>query len=225
MYCEKCHRQSPDNFESCAYCSAPFKKTEAQKPSKFVNKENKRKKPSRKAVLSGLIIVAFVLCVVAVVTGVLTGAKPETTVKTLCQAIEENNRELYFNLYDEQIKEYKKKNWYFNDDETYKAITVPLEKSVLFYSQNCGESFKITYKINETTYVSEEELSAFNNMLAETYEYKKLPTDIAKIDFEINVSGESGSYKSVYKDFYCIKIGGKWFRTDAITEQDIETAE
>ncbi len=225
MYCEKCHRQSPDNFDSCAYCSAPFQKIEDKKPAKFVKAEKKRKRFSRKTVISFLIIIAFVLCVAAVTTGVLTGTKPETAVKTLCQAIESNNGELYYSLFDEQIKEYKKTNWYFNDDETYKAMVEALDKSVAFYTENCGEEFKVSYKIIETAYITEEELTAFNATLAETYGYKKLPTDVAIMDFEINVSGKEGSYKSVYKDFYFMKINRKWYKTDVITEQNTKTAE
>lgn len=225
MYCEKCHRQSPDNFDSCAYCSEPFKKEEEQKPSRFVKKETRKRKLSRKTITLILIGVAFMLCVAAIITGVVKGEKPESTVKALSEAIEANDRELYYGLFDNQIKEYKKENWYFDDDETFRAMTEPLEKSVAFYSESCGEKLRVSYKITDTIYLTEAQLEKLNDMLEDTYGYTKLPTSAAKLDFEINVSGENGEYKSIYKDFYCIKIGGKWYRIETENILSNETTE
>ena len=213
MYCEKCHRQSPDNFDSCIYCSEPFQR-EALKPSKFVKQEKKRKRPSRKTVLAILIGGAFFLCVAAIITGTLTGEKPESVVRAIATAVETSDEELYFSLFDNSIKEYKKSNWYFNDEETFSAMSEPLRRSVEFYSDTCGENLKVTYKINATEYLSEEQLGELNDMLTDTYGYSKLPSSAARLDFEIRVSGDKGEYKSVYRDFYCIKINGKWYKTE-----------
>ena len=38
MYCDKCHKQSPDNFVTCAYCGAKLKSPKKKEPSKFIKK-------------------------------------------------------------------------------------------------------------------------------------------------------------------------------------------
>lgn len=214
MYCEKCHKQSPDNFESCAYCGASLEQPEAPKPSRYVKKTNLSPKLSLKKAVIALVAVGVLLCCSAIATGVLTGAKPESTIKTLAFAIESNNADLYYSLFDEQIKAYKKEHWYYNDEETFKAMVEPLNKSVAFYNDNCGENFKVEYKITHTEYLTDEQLEKFNEVLGDTYGYKKFPTQAAVLDLEINVEGDKGSYTSVYQDFYCIKIGRFWYKTD-----------
>ena len=214
MYCEKCHKQCPDNFKSCAYCGASLEKPEAPKPSKYVKKTKFPKKISLKKVVIVLIAVGALLCCGAIVTGVLTGGKPESTIKTFASAIENNDADLYYSLFDEQIKAYKKEHWYYSDDETFKAMVQPLNKSVTFYNDNCGENFTVEYKITDTEYLTDEQLEKFNEVLGETYGYKKLPTKVAVLDLEINAEGDKGTYTSIYQDFYCIKIGRYWYKTD-----------
>lgn len=218
MYCDKCHRQSPDNFVNCPYCSAPLKNHKRKSPQKFVKTKEKKKPMSFKTAVTVAVVVAFVLAVCAIVTGVFTGSKPSVAIKEMVTAIETNDAELYFSLYDDQIIEYYKENWYYGDEETFDAVTKPLSKSRDFYTEKCGENFTLDYKITDVTYITGETLNSFNNSLEISFDYSKFPSKAAFLNFEIEAKGEKGSYKSVYENFVCLQIGGKWYIQTAATD-------
>ncbi len=220
MYCDNCHRQSPDNFVNCPYCSAPLKNNKRKKPQKFVKKKERKKPISFKTFVIGVVIVAALLAVSAVVTGALTGSKPDSVVKKMVTAIQANDAELYYSLYDDQIIEYYKENFYYGDEETFDAVTKSLEKSVAFYTSKCGEDFDLKYKINDVTYLEKAMLDFHKNTLSISHNYKKLPDKVAVITFEIEAKGSEGTYKSVYDNFWCARIGGKWYIHASATEID-----
>ena len=217
MYCDNCHRQSPDNFVNCPYCSAPLENNKRKTPQKFTKKKEHQKPFSFKTTVIITVAVAFVLAISAVITGAITGAKPDKAIKTMVTAIETNDSKLYYGLYDEQIKEYYKENWYYGDEETFDAITKPLNESRAFYISKCGENFSLTYKINDITYISDEALETVNDTLKASFNYSKFPTKVAFLDFEIEAKGEQGSYKTVYEKLTCLQINGKWYiQTSAV---------
>ncbi len=218
MYCDNCHRQSPDNFVNCPYCSAPLKNHKRKKPQKFVKPKERKKPISFKTAVIVAVVVAFVLAVCAIVTGTLTGSKPSTAIKKMVNAVETNDAELYYSLYDDQIIEYYKENWYYGDAETFDAVTKPLKDSQNFYTEKCGENFILDYKITDVTYITGETLNSFNNSLEISFNYSKLPTKAAFLNFEIEAKGKNGTYKTVYENFVCLQIGGKWYIQTAATD-------
>ena len=225
MYCDNCHRQSPDNFVNCPYCSAPLKNNKRKKPQKFTKKKERKKPVSFKTAVIITVAVAFVLAVSAVITGVITGSKPDKVVKTMVTAIETNDAKLYYTLYDEQIKEYYKENWYYGDEETFDAVTKPLNESRDFYISKCGEDFSLKYKINDVMYLSEEALESVNETLQTSFNYSVFPKKVAFLDLEIEAKGEKETYKTVYDKLICLQINGKWYiQTSAIDvfEDEVE---
>lgn len=217
MYCDNCHRQSPDNFVNCPYCSAPLKHNKRKKPGKFIKKKERKKPFSFKTGVLIVVAVAFALAVSAIITGVITGSKPDRVIKTMVTAIETNDAKLYYSLYDDQIKSYYKENWYYGDEETFDAVTKPLLESRDFYISKCGEDFKLKYKITDVTYITGESLASVNNSLQVSFNYNDFPTKVAFLDFEIEAKGEKGAYKSVYEKLVCLQIGGKWYmQTSAV---------
>ncbi len=217
MYCDNCHRQSPDNFVNCPYCSAPLN-NKRKKPQRFVKKKEYKKPVSFKTSIIITVAVAFALAISAVVTGVVTGSKPDRAVKAMVEAIQTNDSELYYSLYDEQIKAYYKENWYYGDEETFDAVTKPLVESRDFYISKCGEDFSLKYKITDVTYITGETLTSFNNSLELSFNYSDFPTKAAFLNFEIEATGKNGMYKSVYEKFVCLQIGGKWYIQTAATD-------
>ncbi len=218
MYCDNCHRQSPDNFVNCPYCSAPLKNDKRRKPKKFEKNKATKKPLQFKTTVIICIVVAVVLAISAIATGVLTGSKPGTAIEKMVKAIETDDARLYYSLYDEQIVEYYKENWYYGDAETFDAVTKPLSESRAFYSEKCGEDFTLKYKITDVTYITDSSLEAFNNSLEISFNYSELPSKAAFLDVEIEARGEKGTYKSVYKNFVCIQLGGKWYIQTAATD-------
>ena len=217
MYCDNCHRQSPDNFVNCPYCSAPLKNNKRKAPQKFTGKKDRQKPVSFKATVIITVAVAFVLAVSAVITGAITGAKPDKAIKTMVTAIETDDAKLYYSLFDEQIKAYYKENWYYGDEETFDAITKPLKESRDFYISKCGEDFSLDYRINGITYISDESLEEVNDTLRASFNYSVFPKKVAFLDFEIEAKGEKGSYKTVYEKLVCLQINGKWYiQTSAV---------
>ena len=217
MYCDNCHRQSPDNFVNCPYCSAPLKNNKKRKPQKFIKKKERQKPVSFKTVVIIAVLVAFVLAVSAVITGVITGSKPDKVVKTMVTAIQNNDAELYYTLYDEQIKEYYKENWYYGDEETFDAVTKPLRDSRDFYISKCGKDFSLKYRINNVTYIPEESIETVNETLQASFNYSGFAKKVAFLDFEIEAKGKNGSYKTVYEKLTCLQINGKWYiQTSAV---------
>lgn len=212
MYCDNCHRHCPDNFVNCPYCSAPLKSDKRKKPEKFVKKKERKKHLTLKSVVIIAVVVAFLLAVSAMITGALTGSKPDKLVKKMVTAIQTNDSELYYSLYDEHIKSYYKDNFYYGDEETFEALTNPLKESREFYQSKCGDDFTLKYKIINIEYLTEEELQQHNETLESLCGYKKFSDKTAVMEFEIIADGEQGTYKSVYSYFYCSRIGGKWYK-------------
>jgi len=213
MYCEKCKKQSPDNFKHCAYCGATFhkKKKNQKKQNEIITKLKEYRAPTMKSRVLSLIIIAIVLAVAAIITGVLTGSKPDSLIKTFADAIELGDEELYFTLYDDYIKSYNKEYLYFDDEVVLTEMTYSMRRSNDFYKLRCGEEFRLSYEVNSVSYISEDELEEINEYLIETYAYPKTANKGAKLSFTINAKGDIGTYQSIYNDVYAIRIGGKWY--------------
>ncbi len=215
MYCEKCNKQSPENFKHCAYCGAAFhKKKKEYKENVLINKIKSYRMPTMKSRVLSLITIAIVLSIAAIITGVLTGSKPDALVKTFTHSIEQNDEELFFTLFDEQIKSYNKEYLYFDDEVVLTEMTHAMRRSNEFYKLRCGEEFKLSYIVDSVVYIEDEELEEINELLVETYLYEKTANKGAKLSFTINAKGDSGEYQSIYNDIYAIRIGGKWYLTE-----------
>ena len=107
MYCDKCHKQSPSNFVNCAYCGAKLESPDKKAPSKFVKKKKLNIKFSFKNCLIIVSVFAMVLVLAAIFTASFTGTKPENVVKNFVKSTQSNDSELYYSLYDNNIKRYK----------------------------------------------------------------------------------------------------------------------
>ena len=214
MYCHKCHKQSPENFVNCAYCGAKLKSPKKKEPSKFQLKKGKRIDFSLKTLLQILSVFASVLCLVAIVASLFTASKPERVVKSFVNAVDHYDENLYFSLFDENIIKYKQENRYFAEDETFTQMVLPVSESDAFYKEKCGEGFKLSYNVKGSTSLSEKDVQAFCKMLVSDFNYIKLPTKVEILQIEIVAKGEKGEYKSVYNDFWCMKIKGRWYLVD-----------
>lgn len=218
MYCSRCGQQSPDNFTSCAYCGAPFKTKKRRTAQRFKVK-NKRLPFMTSAKKSVFIVIAAAVIVIAsVITGILTGSKPDSVIKTAAEATVKNDAALYCSIFDEYYTEYCKQNKYFADDETRAALSEPMVKSDAFYKAECGDKYTLSCKVRSVEYFSDTRLEELNSELALTYGYKKNISDAACLDVEINAKGAGGVYTTVYKNYYCIKLGGRWYKCDIVQQ-------
>lgn len=215
MYCEKCKKQSPDNFKHCAYCGAAFQKKRKtpKQENEILKRIKKYRMPTMKSRVLSLVIIAIVLAIAAITTGILTGSKPDGLIKVFTDAIEKNDEELYFTLYDDYIKSYNKEYLYFDDEVVLTEMTYSMRRSNEFYKLHCGEEFKLDYEVNSVIYVGDDELEEINDYLVETYSYSKTANKGALLSFTINAKGDIGTYQSIYNDVYAIRIGGKWYLT------------
>lgn len=214
MYCDKCNKQSPDNFKKCVYCGAELKTEKKKEPSKFVKKQRRTAHLSFKDKIALVVIVATVLVFLAAILGIFTGSKPERVVKNFTKAIETADYELYYSLYDSNIVSYKKENRYFDDETTFKQITSPLGESISFYTEKCGSNIKLSYKITDTDTLDDDQLQEFSDILQTNFGYVEKPSRVDLLNVEIYVKGENGKYKTVYNDFWCMKIKGTWYKVD-----------
>ncbi len=214
MYCEKCHKQSPSNFQNCAYCGASLTPKKKKEPERFKKKFDIKLKISLKTFLKISLAFAVVLSISAVLTAVFTSSKPEGVVKNLVKAIETDDKELYVSLYDEYIYEYKKDNRYFGEEETFNNISSPVNESRDFYMEKCGDDFKLKYSVETSKTLGETEALSFSEILENSFGYVAYPSKVEILSVEIIAKGEKGEYKSVYSDFWCMKIKGRWYIVD-----------
>lgn len=221
MYCSKCKKQSPDNFKICAYCGATLDGEAVENKVKKAEYSRKKHLPKMKSVVLTLIIIALVIAVVSGAVGIATSAKPQSTLELLCEATQENNSGKYLGIYDESYLAYAKENEYYSDSALREALCEPLVKSVEFYTSTCGEGFKVSYSVDNIVYVKAEELEALNSVLFDEYGYYKECKNAAVIDFSVTAKGENGEYTSVYKNFYCIKISGKWYKAPRLLAEEV----
>ncbi len=214
MYCDKCHKQSPENFESCAYCGAKLDLPEKHEPSRFIKKREIKFKLSFKHRIGVLVLVAVVLVVAAIFTSSFTAAKPEKLIKSFVKATQTADEEMYYNLYDDNIKKYKLDNRYFGEDETFEQMVLPMEQSNTFYVAKCGEGYKLSYNVKSSKTLSDTEKEDFREVLEKSFDYVEFPSRVDVISVEIIAKGEKGEYKSLYNDFWCMKIKGRWYKVD-----------
>lgn len=214
MYCSKCHKQSPDNFTSCAYCGAPFKHKKKPSARRFGVKEQKRSFLSSGKKSVAVVVFAAVIVLVSVGVGIFTGAKPGSIVKKTVKAVQNGDEALYCSVYDDCYKEYCRQNIYFDDAAVSEALASPMNETDEFYTAECGEGYKLHGKVKSVDYLSESELEKLNAELTVNYGYTKEASKAAKLNVEITAEGPAGKYTSVYKDYVCIRLGGKWYRCD-----------
>ncbi len=228
LYCRKCHKQSPDNFVTCAYCGAKLKTEKKKEPSAFVKKEKVKINISLKHTVIVLIALALFISLCAIVTALITGSKPEKVVKNFTRSIQTVDEELYYSLYDDAIKEYKKENRYYGEEETFENMVSVVAESNEFYVEKCGEGYELSYVINSYNTLDETELENFKKVLESEFFYVELPNRVDMLNVEITATGENGEYITVYSDFYCMKIKGKWYKVDKTIyteyEKDITTS-
>lgn len=222
LYCRKCHKQSPENFVTCAYCGAKLKVEKKKAPTTFVKKEKKIFKISFKNVVIASIAVATVIALCAIVTAAITGSKPESVVKVFTKAIQNKDEELYFSLYDDGIIDYKKENRYYGDEETFENMVAAVKESNDFYTEKCGEDYELEYTITGFKTLSEADLQIFNDILQTSFSYVKLSSRVEILSLEVRAEGEKGEYTSIYTDFYCMKIKGKWYKVDKSVSLEYE---
>jgi hypothetical protein len=214
LYCENCHKQSPENFINCAYCGEKLNSPKKKAPSKFVKKQGVKLKISLKSILAGLVGFALVLVVAALLTSSFTASKPERIIKNFVKATQTENANMYYALYDDNIKEYKLNNRYFAEDETFKQMVLPMQTSHAFYTEKCGAGYRLSYKVISQRTLSETELKAFNEILETNFSYIQLPSQVEIISVDVVAKGEKGTYTSRYNDFWCMKIKGRWYKVD-----------
>lgn len=214
MYCDNCHKQSPDNFKNCAYCGAELIQPKKPAPSRFVKKERKRSGVSVKVRVAAIIAVAAVIAVAAAVTASFTSSKPESVIKIMTAAIQGNNAEKYYTIYDDSYKAFKKDSAFYDDERTFEELTSPLCKSDDFYISRCGENYKLTFVIDSVDYFTAEELTEYCDYLSEYCGYTKLPKEAARVNFKVYAKGDSGEYESIYRDFCCHRLGSKWYKSE-----------
>lgn len=214
MYCENCHKQSPENFINCAYCGAKLDSPKKKVPSKFVKKQGFKFKYSLKKVTVVLVGIAVVLVIAALLTSSFTASKPEKIIKNFVKATQTENANMYYALFDNNIKEYKLNNRYFAEDETFKQMILPMTTSHAFYTEKCGEDYKLTYSVVSKRSLDEKELKAFDDVLESNFSYIEFPSQVEVISVDVVAKGEKGVYTSRYNDFWCMKIKGKWYKVD-----------
>ena len=214
MYCDKCHKQSPENFITCAYCGAELSPQKKKAPSKFVKKQGVRSRLSLKNLLAILVCFAVVLVVTALFTSLFTAIKPERVIKNFVKATQSADGDLYYSLYDDNVKKYKLNNRYFAEDETYEQMILPMKNSDVFYTQKCGEEYKLTYNIKSSSTLTEEQTAVFNDVLESNFSYIEFASRVDVICVDVIAKGDKGTYTSQYNDFWCMKIKGKWYKVD-----------
>ena len=214
MYCDKCHKQSPSNFVNCAYCGAKLEAPDKKQPSKFSGNKKIKIKFSLKNSLIILCIVAAILVICAVFTATFTGTKAENVVKNFTKSTQSADAELYFSLYDENIKKYKKDNRYFGEEETFEQMVLPMQQSNDFYIEKCGEGYSLTYNVKSSTELTDEQLEVFSDVLGTSFGYIEYPSDVSVLCVEITSNGKNGSYTTGYDDFWCMRIKGVWYKVD-----------
>ncbi len=222
MYCRKCNKHSPDNFVKCAYCGAKLSASDKKIPTAFIKKREIKHKPSLKTMVIISLTLSVILSIAAVITAAFTGSKPEKTVKAFTTAIQNNDEKLYYSLFDDDIKQYKKENRYFGDEETFDNMVLPLAQSNEFYKEKCGVDYKLSYNITSSVALTDEELEVFSECLEGQFSYITLPDRVELLNVEITAKGELGEYKSIYNDFWCMKIKGKWYKADKTVHNEYE---
>ena len=147
-------------------------------------------------------------------TSLFTAIKPERVIKNFVKATQSADGDLYYSLYDDNVKKYKLNNRYFAEDETYEQMILPMKNSDAFYTQKCGEEYKLTYNIKSSSTLTEEQTAVFNDVLESNFSYIEFASRVDVICVDVIAKGDKGTYTSQYNDFWCMKIKGKWYKVD-----------
>lgn len=213
MYCSKCKKQSPDNFDRCAYCGAKLDGGASKKTALPKFKYRARKPVSLRAVAASLVVAASVIALLSIAVGLFTSKKPDSLIKTITAATQKRDSQMYFEIYDDEFKSYEKNNVYYSDSALFEGLCKPLFESSDFYEATCGKNYRLSFSVERVDYYNADELSKLNSALSELYGYKRECREAAEVDYTVTAQGENGKYTSVYKNVKCIKIGGRWYKS------------
>lgn len=209
MYCEICHKENPENFDSCIYCGTSLK------PEKKAGYLKYRNSLWRKVTPFNLFTVFITLSVlIAAIYGIRALVKkehPEKIALSYANSIQKDDINIYFSILYSEYKDYNLKYKYYKQENYNEAIKNQYSEIVGFYIDECGERFKVKCKVLEINYASEKVLSDISSFCVEEL---KFTTDIekaAKLKVSLDVIGKQGEYATVIPDFVSLKINGDWY--------------
>ena len=214
IYCDKCGKKNPENFITCAYCGEKLNTQKKKDSSRFAKTRKRKERRLFKTKLEVLIVLGVVIVVGVISMAIISGSRPEKLVDKFIEAIHTSDKDLYYSIFDDNIKRYKKENRYFGEEETFEQIILPMSQSGDFYKEKCGDDYKLTYKVTSEEILSEEKLQGFIEVLETGFGYIETPSKVIKFCVEVKAKGENGEYKSVYNDFWCMRIKGHWYKVD-----------
>ena len=223
MYCENCHRDNPDNFDTCIYCGTSMLPENRVSLLKSRNSLRQALTPLR------IFSVLFILCAIAGIIGFAVAKTseehPEAVAKAYAAAVTENNVDSVYALYDSGYRSFMIDNYYYSQKEMKSKLASDLGEMFDFYTSECGTGFEIDCEASDFEYADAAGIAAVNSFLTSKYKYTAVITDAARYTVTLSVKGKQGDYLTVINDYTCIKLDGVWYKCDVCPADVFEAAD
>lgn len=209
MYCENCHRENPDNFDTCIYCGTSL---QPEKKAGFLRyRASLREKVTPIAVFTSFAALCALLALIFSSYAVISKEHPEKVAFSYARCVENNDAYGYSLLLCEEYKSFKLKHVYYTQEELYKALKSTLFEVNEFYKEKCGDDFTVKCKVTDTVYADDKMIGEINSYCRENLLFEKEIEKAAKLKVTLDVGGGEGKYTTVITDFICVKTDGIWY--------------
>lgn len=208
MYCENCHRENPENFETCIYCGTSLM---PEKKAGFLRyRGSLREKVTPIAVFTSFAAICALLALIFSSYAVISKEHPEKVAFSYALSIENNDAHGYSLLLCDEYKRFKLKYVYYTQEEYDKELKSTLFEANEFYGKKCGDGFTVKCKVTDTVYADGKLIGEINSYCRENLFFEKEIEKAAKLKVTLDVIGKEGKYTTVIPDFICVKTDGLW---------------
>lgn len=211
-YCRNCGQSIDENASICPNCNAQTNPTPVKKENTLVETVKKLNLKNIGILLGGLIVLVLIVVLIASIFGGGYKKAVNNYIDATFFAKEKAVKSLIPDyLWDELEEEYDVEpddviNIYEDDAE------LNMDEAKKLY----GRNIKISYKIDDTDDVDEDELDRIKDELKEYGIKKKDVKKAIEADIEFYIKGKEDEDREEH-EFILVKIKGKWYVYDSIS--------
>ncbi|MGI6744863.1 MAG: hypothetical protein ACOX45_01570 [Acutalibacteraceae bacterium] len=208
MYCVNCHKETPENFDTCIYCGTSLQ------PEKKAGILRYRNSLRQKVTPITIFSCFFTLCILAGVIFSIFVLKerehPEKVAFNYAVCVKNNDASGLALLLPEEYINFRLRYVYYSREDFNEFLRGLLSEINGFYTKKCSEDFRIQCKVKEIQYAEKNIVSQINSFYKENLFFEKEIEKAARLKVIFEVKGKTGEYTTVITDFVCLKIGGAW---------------
>lgn len=236
MFCEKCGKENAADVKFCEGCGAPLAPQTVEEPAAPVAETPKAEEPKEKKapkinlpkvelgkILKIAIPAVAAVLVIIIVASLFGGSTYEKTYKNYLDArADGNGAKLQKLVVDPYYLEYLtgKDGGNYKEEEVEWRYDEKAEDAKDSVYSNYGKNVRYSVKTEYLTKYNEKQIKNIAKYLEDEYDYEKKDVkNVVVLEYKVTVKGSEAS-NTYYGERALIKIKGKWYVSEIITDKD-----